>query len=306
MESISRGTVKEVETSPVFPAAAIRPVATFLDQEEIGAADGHDYASGFEREIGETEEVQGKDFEDLLNRLQKESAKLGGTRGTETFGEEFGVYEAEVSGDFHYHHPPQPQESSGVLPDRFRSGRESLSVIRNVTVRESKRAKARSKDHEYQRRFSSSPSMPLTLANRSQNVSPDAGERGPHQQLRITSTRPVGGNGCGGHDNGDDLTHPRTTFFRDSTGVPGNGTSQRVGMSPGHSGSFPLSGQGHPPKTARGTPSPMVDSFELTLIHEGNRVGHQVTEHLPVMTLIEEASTISRLHSPDVILMLFG
>ena len=49
-------------------------------------------------------------------------------------------------------------EDSGSVPERFRQGRESLSVIRNVTIRESKRPKARSSDQEYQRRCSISPS----------------------------------------------------------------------------------------------------------------------------------------------------
>ena len=68
MESISRETVEEIGTNPVFAPAVIRPVATFLDQDKIGEADGHDYASGFERGIGETEEVPDKAYEDLLNR----------------------------------------------------------------------------------------------------------------------------------------------------------------------------------------------------------------------------------------------
>jgi hypothetical protein len=42
-------------------------------------------------------------------------------------------------------------EDSGVVPDRFRQGWESLSVKRNVTIRESKRPKARLSDQEYHR-----------------------------------------------------------------------------------------------------------------------------------------------------------
>jgi hypothetical protein len=47
---------------------------------------------------------------------------------------------------------------SGIVPDRFHQGRESLSVKRNVTIRESRRPKARSSDQDYQRRCSMSPS----------------------------------------------------------------------------------------------------------------------------------------------------
>ncbi len=52
---------------------------------------------------------------------------------------------------------------TGRVPDRFHAGRESLSVIRNVTVCESKRPKAKSQDHEYKRRFSTSGPIPDDL-----------------------------------------------------------------------------------------------------------------------------------------------
>ena len=55
---------------------------------------------------------------------------------------------------------------SGRVPDRFRTGRESLSVLQNVTRRESKRPKARSQDHDYKRRFSSSGPIPNLSDNR--------------------------------------------------------------------------------------------------------------------------------------------
>jgi hypothetical protein len=53
----------------------------------------------------------------------------------------------------------QLPESSSIVPERFHQGREFLSVTRNVTVRESKRPKARSQDQDYQRRSSMSPSI---------------------------------------------------------------------------------------------------------------------------------------------------
>ena len=46
---------------------------------------------------------------------------------------------------------------SWVVPDRFHQGRESLSVKRNITKRESRRPKTRSSDQDYQRRYSMSP-----------------------------------------------------------------------------------------------------------------------------------------------------
>ena len=51
----------------------------------------------------------------------------------------------------------QIRESSTIVPERFHQGRESLSVTRNVTVRESKRSKARAHDQDYRRRSSVSP-----------------------------------------------------------------------------------------------------------------------------------------------------
>jgi len=50
----------------------------------------------------------------------------------------------------------QHRETPGRVPERFQAGRESLSVTRNITVRDSKRPKARSQDKDYKRRFSSS------------------------------------------------------------------------------------------------------------------------------------------------------
>ena len=53
---------------------------------------------------------------------------------------------------------------SGLVPERFHAGRESLSVTRNITVRESKRPKARTQDRDYKRRYSTSgPILTLPL-----------------------------------------------------------------------------------------------------------------------------------------------
>ncbi len=55
---------------------------------------------------------------------------------------------------------PEVGLSPYVVPERFRAGRESSSVIRNVTnIRDSKRPKARAQDHDYQRRSSISSSL---------------------------------------------------------------------------------------------------------------------------------------------------
>jgi hypothetical protein len=61
-------------------------------------------------------------------------------------------------GDFRYLPSTTIQASNGGIPERFVHGRESVSVLNNVTVRETKRAQARASDIDYQRRCSSSPS----------------------------------------------------------------------------------------------------------------------------------------------------
>ena len=128
-----------------------------------------------------------KDFDESKARYEEElelGMKLGGDSVMDKlhFAEDFylGEYPDEIgsrgvfgtkasiaAGGPHYFPSSPPlqssspyQQSSGVVPDRFRAGRESLSVIRNVTVRDSKRPKARSQDHDYKRRFSSSVLRP--------------------------------------------------------------------------------------------------------------------------------------------------
>jgi hypothetical protein len=58
--------------------------------------------------------------------------------------------------------------------------------------------------------------------------------------------------------------------------------------------------------TLGGTPSPGTGCFDITLIHEGNRIRHRVTQHMPVMQLTDEAAALFRLNPPDVVLLLFG
>ena len=68
--------------------------------------------------------------------------------------------------------PARDQDSSGMALDRFRAGRESLSVLQNITRRESKRPKARSQDRDYKRRFSTSGQIPPLPVNRGSGFSP--------------------------------------------------------------------------------------------------------------------------------------
>ncbi len=67
----------------------------------------------------------------------------------------------------------------GRVPERFHQGRESLSVIRNVTIRESKRPKARSSDRDYQRKCSASSSVLWSVLDfQSSSAPPPGGNSG--------------------------------------------------------------------------------------------------------------------------------
>jgi hypothetical protein len=75
----------------------------------------------------------------------------------------------------------------GTLPERFRAGRESLSVIRNITVRESKRPKARIQDRKYQRRSSFPPARMPVQIYRNDYDSPPERDTGFQENFRQTS-----------------------------------------------------------------------------------------------------------------------
>ncbi len=183
------------------------------------------------------------------------------------------------------------QVSPVELPERFRAGRESLSVVRNITVRDSKRTKNRARDDDYKRRMSVSPSTMPYPASKSPAVSNE-----PYQHLRQEHS-------------GTNAARPRTYAS------PNAGFGQREDdpefpgkdFSPGHGWGNHNPGlpKGMPP-ISKGTPLPGTDSFDITLIFEGNRIGHRVDQHMPVMQLAEEAAVLFRLNPPDVILLLFG
>jgi hypothetical protein len=94
---------------------------------------------------------------DWFNRMEIAGDYLGAEEGKKNHE----TRENTNAGNFRYLPSSPHQESSGVVPERFRAGRESLSVVRNVTVRDSKRTKARVKDDDYKRRVSISPSTLL-------------------------------------------------------------------------------------------------------------------------------------------------
>ncbi len=75
-----------------------------------------------------------------------------------------------------------PTSMTTDIPLRFHAGRESLSVKRNITVRELKRPKERAQDRDYKQRYSISPGQKIggfVLETR-ENVNPPDRERGTY------------------------------------------------------------------------------------------------------------------------------
>jgi hypothetical protein len=143
----SKSTVTRLATTPISS-----PVFPGFSQSE-GFTDGkrRDLEESKARYEGELEAVLNLEEEDVMNKLKFAEEFYLGEYPNET--ESRGVFgtKTEVSAGGPYYYPSSPQiqssspyqQSSGVVPDRFRTGRESLSVIRNVTMRDSKRPKAR-------------------------------------------------------------------------------------------------------------------------------------------------------------------
>ena len=150
-----------------------------------------------------------------------------------------------------------PVDDSNVVPERFRQGRESLSVLRNITVRESKRPKARSSDQDYKRRYSVSPGTlgPLLRNQRSGNNS-------AHGM----------GNYSSSHDDGDGYEEDVGT--RSAPKPPGSGLKP-----PSHhsGGGTAISGGG---------------TYVVNLSFEGQLTRHEVTPTTRVSQLREDAAGI--------------
>ncbi len=208
-------------------------------------------------------------FHDHQPRQEPKMMQVPTGRGV---GELFGSSEAM----------PDHSISSGIVPDRFRAGRESLSVIRNVTIRESKRPKARLQDHEYNRRSSIYPSTRIQLA---QSGSPPMGNMIPTNRPE-SSTR--GGLGVQRDLDIEESTHRQTRYGPFDFG-------SRKGMPP-----TPQMG------TSTGENEPGPDWFEIVLIFEGIARRHRVFEHMLVSQLVVDAAILFRISAEDVVLMLFG
>jgi hypothetical protein len=167
-------------------------------------------------------------------------------------------------------------EDSGGVPERFRQGREFLSVIRNVTIRESKRPKARSSDQDYQRRCSISPSTLRTALG-----------------LQVP-----------GHTPGESLgriPNPQageTAAYHNMEEVGPNTTRASLGRS----------GQRPPRNHTRSVKEPDSDDerYDINLSFEGRLVRHTVSRDTWVRQLRDDAARIYYLVSQDLVLVLFG
>jgi hypothetical protein len=167
-------------------------------------------------------------------------------------------------------------DSSGI-PERFRQGCESLSVIRNVTVRDSKRPKARSSDRDYHRRCSTSPATLKTVL----------GLQTPtHTRTPVRNVGSINAHQPGG-----------STVQRDEGGVGGYATHASLGVPGNRPWVILSSSRMSDPGSAR---------YEIFLSFEGRTVKHIVSRDMWVRELRDDAARIYHLVSQDLILVLFG
>jgi hypothetical protein len=134
-------------SSPVF--------AGFIHSEEPAGGRRTGVSDFRERESGN---FVNPEHDELFARLNEVKEFYNETSPQETV-RILEAREIESSDDLHYYRFSQTNQvsppirvPSGTVPERFHAGRESLSVTRNVTIRESKRPKARSQDCAYRRR----------------------------------------------------------------------------------------------------------------------------------------------------------
>ena len=229
--------------------------------------------------------------------------------------------------------PERFQTGPGVVPERFHAGRESLSVTRNVTIRESKRPKARSQDRDYKRRSSISDQIPdlnqgfggssggetqaqhksfhgqgFSSHENVQSYHPPHHLNSSHHRVNHVMTLDTDQ----GFSNGDrrvaDCTFPLSSR--------GNGEDDRTRQTQG--GRYPVpgghklsddgAGGGNSPSgiRVRGGQTPGTGDYVINLTYEGHLTRHQVNQHMLVEELATEAANTYHLNGIDLVLMLFG
>jgi hypothetical protein len=185
-------------------------------------------------------------------------------------------------GDFRYLPPTSIQESYTRVPERFVRGRESVSVLNNVTVRETKRPQARVSDVDYKRRFSSSPSA--LRAGIDLHQQHQQGSSSGHQSPQFRGT-------TGGRGDVSPLRHsPIGTPALPGLPDPGGSGSNRRDF-PSRNGSTIYSDDG---------------DYLIYLSFDGRRVEHRVTPHMMVAELAQNAADVFGLDSHGLVLVLFG
>ena len=192
------------------------------------------------------------------------------------------------STDFHHFPHDNCRDNYHDVPERFHAGRESLSVRRNITIRDSKRPKERSQDRDYKQRYS------------------------------LTPGKQVGQKGFGMYDGGDHFDQ-RLSVHTGGKQIPPSYAQQSSG---GHSSSPVGITMRQGPRSPLSVPSPKTEDqiperqnfggvsrddypFHITLIYEGDRVQHQVWRCMPVAQLTQEAAGLFDLPPPitSVVLM---
>jgi hypothetical protein len=127
-------------------------LSVFDDVEHFRDEGGEKLAEDLEEETTNDGRKGIEDLKQELSSLRSQVARVSveQTRAGSNYllGNETDV--RVQAGDFHYYQTSH-QDVSEVVPERFRWGRESSSVLKNITVRESKRSKSRSFDQDYQR-----------------------------------------------------------------------------------------------------------------------------------------------------------
>ncbi len=213
----------------------------------------------------DTPSIENITVEDEDVRIERLLSRLKATQG------QFHVHDRTPPAEFRaFYHDPYSAKPDDV-PERFQSGRESLSVKRNNTVRGSKRPKERSQDREYMQRYSLTPSK-----------FPVADQFGGGRQPSITP---------GHHSSSAMFTSPSRDHFQSSTRSPQSVPSPKL-----------LSSQARRPTNV----GRKMESFTITLICEGIRHSHDVWEDKPVDGLLQEAAVIFGIQPTIIVLMLFG
>jgi hypothetical protein len=284
-----RGSVFRNIISPVhgrFQNATVDGT-DFLSRSSFLAPDPGTTHSPAPERVGKMESVNegiSEGENDFIRRLRAVGDYIGETYPAKEDRREQGVSTQYFPGDFHYVSHPQNQGSSSVALERFRPGRESESVIQNITIRESKRSKARLSDVAYQRRSSMSPAIPRVEIG----LLPPSYRTAMLEMGEPNSRAMTGGNA---------RTPPRDPV----NGVPFQNPPPSSRGGNGSNGNGSDNGIAGTEFTAD-----VHDVFEINLIFEGQLVRHRVSLSLTVAQLGVEAASIFRLNARGLILMLLG